>query len=115
MTASAYPTRAAPRCSGVHISLNTPPVFVIGADAKKPQKNRVMRTVCISFAAAVAKEKTEATKYGAITADLRPYNSESGAQSNGPNPNPKIKRLTPRMPTPLATLNSRSIWRIPGA
>jgi hypothetical protein len=42
----------------------TPPVFVTGALPNKPVKNRVIRTVWISFAVAVPKEKMAAIKYG---------------------------------------------------
>jgi hypothetical protein len=63
---------AAPRCSAVQISLRTPPVFVTGAEPKKPVKNRVSITVCKSFAVAVPKEKIAAMKYGVRTAGLRP-------------------------------------------
>ncbi|KAF6218055.1 hypothetical protein HO133_006467 [Letharia lupina] len=44
-TANAYPTIAVPRCVGSQMSPSTPPVFVTGADPKRPAKNRVMMMV----------------------------------------------------------------------
>jgi hypothetical protein len=69
------------------ISARTPPVAIIGAAPKNPQKKRVMRTVCISFADAVAKENIAAMKQGAIVGHFLPYISDNGAQTSGPNPN----------------------------
>jgi hypothetical protein len=63
---------AAPRSSGLQISLRTPPVLVTGAEPKKPVKNLVIIIVCTSFAVAVANEKIAARKYGGRTAVLRP-------------------------------------------
>src|SRR3954463_7002370 len=97
---------AAPRCSGVQISPKTPPVFVTGAEPKKPVKNRVIIIVCKSFAVAVPNEKTAARKYGASTAGLRPNTSDRGAQIKGPNPSPNRSNDVPSVETSLETPNS---------
>ena len=49
------------------MSKSTPPVLVTGALPKNPVKKRVIKTVWISLAAPVAKEKTAARKYGYIS------------------------------------------------
>jgi hypothetical protein len=71
-TAKEYPAIAYPRWFASQISARTPPVDTIGADPKKPHKKRVMRTVCISFADPVAKEKSAAMKHGAIVGHFLP-------------------------------------------
>jgi hypothetical protein len=71
-TASVYPTIAFPLCDASQISTYTPPVQVIGATPKNPVKNRVIRTVWISFAVAVPNNITIEMKNGIRTGHFRP-------------------------------------------
>jgi hypothetical protein len=63
---------AIPRQAGEYKSPNTPPVFVTGAELKKAPKNRVIMSVCRSFAVALPKLKHTATSMGVRTATRRP-------------------------------------------
>lgn len=58
---------------------------MIGAEPKKPLKNRVSKTVWMSFAVAVPKDMTVAMRNGTNTGHFLPYTSESGAHRRGPN------------------------------
>jgi hypothetical protein len=84
---------------GSYKSPNTPPVFVTGALEKNAPKNRVIISVCTSFATALPKLKHAPTNIGASTAARRPYTSLSGAQSSGPSPKPNRNRLVPSVAT----------------
>ena len=54
------------------MSTKTPPVHVIGAAPKKPVKNRVIRTVWMSFAEAVPNDIAVEIKNGIRTGHFRP-------------------------------------------
>ena len=83
-TAMEYAASAVARSAGEKMSPRTPPVFVTGAELKKPAKKRVMKMAERSLDAAVAKVKHAPIKYGGKTATLRPYISLIGAHSKGP-------------------------------
>ncbi|KAL8744412.1 MAG: hypothetical protein Q9190_003344 [Brigantiaea leucoxantha] len=108
---------ATPRSEGAQISPNTPPLFVKGAEPKKPAKNLVMMTVWMSLAVAVPKENTAERKYGSSVADFRPNHSEQGAQSSGPTPSPTSRRMgemppASRLPSGQALKSGDSVcWR----
>lgn len=124
---------AAPRCCTGHISASTPPVMHSGAPPNTPEKNRVMSRVWISFAVAVAHEKTAKPNVGIRRAGLRPKASDIGAQRRGPNAfltflstrsflvqklepvatYPKRKRDIPRRATSVLTPKCFSICGIP--
>jgi hypothetical protein len=63
---------AFPRCEESQISAKTPPVQVIGAAPKKPQKKRVMIMDWISLEAPVANEKRADMKQGATVGHFLP-------------------------------------------
>jgi hypothetical protein len=63
---------ALPRCEGRHKSTMTPPMQVIGADPKKPVKNRVINTVWMSFAVAVPTDMMMDIANGSRTVHFRP-------------------------------------------
>lgn len=63
---------AIPRCLGFHKSTNTAPVDIIGAEPKKPLKNLVSNTVCMSLAVAVPKDMAADMKKGASTGHFLP-------------------------------------------
>jgi hypothetical protein len=86
MTAIAYTVMAMPRCLGAQISLRLPAVTAMGADPKKPQKNRLMKIVWTSLADAVVKAKHAERKKAGRMEMRRPWSSESGAKRIGPVP-----------------------------
>ena len=81
------------------MSARTPPTLETGAEKNTPAKNRVMNIVCKFSAVAVAALKHIAIKYGARTESFRPYNSDIGANSTGPNAKPRMNNDSPNVVT----------------
>lgn len=70
-----------------------------GLAAKKPAKNRVNMIVCTSFAVAVPMVNTLYPNRPINMGHRRPESSEVGAQSVGPDANPKTYSVTPNVET----------------
>jgi len=65
------------------ISAITPPLFVNGATAKKPDKKRVTRRVWMFGARACPRWKRVYRVSANVKTGLRPVTSEPGPQNNG--------------------------------
>ena len=80
----------------------------------KPQKNRHIMSVWISFAVAVANEKHKKPKEEAKNTGFRPYTSERGPHTTGPPAKPKIYNEVLKTETVWPTPNTFDIVAILG-
>lgn len=80
-----------------------------GALAKKPPKKRHTNIVCRFCATATGILKMAKTNMPKNRGYLRPYNSDRGPKTMGPNAKPSTKRLTPSIITTCETPNSLAV------
>lgn len=74
---------AGPRPAAGQISATTPPELVGGTEAKKPERNRVMRNVWMFGARAWPRCKIVYSIIGIAKIGLRPTSSLPGPQKSG--------------------------------
>ena len=96
---------ATPRYWLLYRSANTAGTIERGLAAKKPAKNRVNMIVWTSLAVAVPMVKMLYPNRPIVMGHRRPYSSDAGAQSVGPDANPRTYNVTPRVATSVLIPN----------
>ena len=104
-TAIANMAIATPRYWLLYRSANTAGTIERGLAAKKPAKNRVNMIVWTSLAVAVPMVKMLYPNRPIVMGHRRPYSSDAGAQSVGPDANPRTYNVTPRVATSVLIPN----------
>lgn len=104
-TAIANMAIATPRYWLLYRSANTAGTMERGLAAKKPAKNRVNMIVWTSLAVAVPMVKMLYPIKPIVMGHRRPYSSDAGAQSVGPEANPKTYNVTPNVATSVLMPN----------
>ncbi len=104
---------AFPRPTMSHKSAITPPLFVSGALAKTPDKNRVTTSVCTLVARACPRQNREQDSMVPMNMGRRPRSSDPGAHSNGPNTYPNRNTVVTRLADSMETPSSSEIAWIP--